>query len=550
MFRGRNTKTDHTMRWLFQLIVLMVILAVNDVRCASTMENATIKPAAEKITVISCTLTNITDSQPVKPSSCYQRITYLFIKNSRISVFPHIFDYFPNLQSVDISSAGVEHIESTTFDSATHLDVLEMGNSNMQTLPNNLFTHVNNLTSLDLSNSSIEIVEQFAFHGLSNLKRLDLSGNKIVSLDRQLFLPLSRLQSIRLSNNKIQVIDRDLFMHNSRLMSVYLSSNDIISVDPNAFMNCILVSLDLGSNQLNDLDLTTIKYLKELIVNDNQLHVLRIPSVTEKIEAKNNSIVAIESDETNKLVQLYLSANHFTNFSSLTILNKLQFLDLSANHIRNFAFSDVKALTQLKELQLCRNKLPEIKVEDVVTNLPKLKILELSTKHWSDSYVEQLQTDLKGHGIYLGQNRDVLPDDDSPVVPTIRPTPVPSRTTVNPAFTTPNSGNVEPLLKEIQKQLSDLEYRMGANAAADSKKMDRQLAGVEDKLMKSNEANDAKLEVLRSSFKVYEVLVIIMAVCVFVFLLFKLVVYSKRMLNGMQYRRAQSSDPIFSEQDL
>lgn len=536
------------MRWFVWL--LFFSLTVNYVRCASTIENATVNPAANKVK--SCTLTNITDLQQIIKSACDSNIAYLIIRTSQFRVFPRIFDNFQNLLSVDVSSAGIQSIESTTFNSAIHLNVLEMGKSNMHTLVSNLFTHVNNLTSLGISNSSIEIVENFAFNGLSNLYTLDLSGNKILSLDRQLFQPLTRLKTIRLNDNKIEVISRDLFMHNSQLIEVYLSNNDIISVDPDSFTNCKLMSLDLGSNQLSQLDLTAIKHLKELNINNNQLDVLHVPSAVERLHAKNNSITVIHSDENNSLEWLYLSSNHFRNISDLVHFTKLEFLDLSSNHLQNFPFAAVKALTQLKELQLSGNKLPEINAEDVVTNLPKLHFIELYTKHWSRSFVDQLNDDLKSHNVRMSQDQNDMPDDDSSVIPSTRPMPVTPRTTVYPAFTTqsPNTRNVEQQLNEIRKQLSELEYKVGANAEMDSKKIDNSLADVREQLMKSNAANDAKLEVLRSSFKVYEVLVIMMAACVTVFVVYKLVIHSRRMLNGMNYRRTQSSDEIFSEQDL
>lgn len=149
---------------------MILTVKVNDGRCA-TIENATIKPSA---TVKTCTLANITYSQ-LTSSSCDTAINYLFIKNSSFDSLPPIFDFFPNLLSVDVSSAGIQHIHTTTFDLATHLVTLDMDESNMPTLASNLFTRMNNLTILDMANSSIEIVEKYAFNGLSNLKRLDLS---------------------------------------------------------------------------------------------------------------------------------------------------------------------------------------------------------------------------------------------------------------------------------------------------------------------------------------------------------------------------------------
>lgn len=380
----------------FDWMVTVVVLTVH-VNCQS----ATVKPVIIARNV-SCTV-NVTDIQMIK-SSCDNETLYLVFKDSHFDLFPRVFELFPQLRSIDVSNAGIKHIESTTFDGAHQLTSLDMDGSNMPTLQNSLFTHVNNLTSFDMTKSNIVTIEKNAFHGLSNLKRLDLSNNKIVGLDAGTFQPLSLLETIRLSNNKIEVISEDLFKNNVHLRSAYFSSNDIIAVDANSFIHCQLIDLDLGFNQLRDLDMTTMKYLKTLIVESNKLEILRIPSVVVEVHAENNSITAIDSDETNELVRLFLSTNYFSNFRNLANLKKLEFLDLANNHFRNVEFSDLKSLTLLRELKLCGNKIAEIKVDDVVTNLPKLAMIELSTKHWRDDYIDQLKIDLKNHSIVLGKN--------------------------------------------------------------------------------------------------------------------------------------------------
>lgn len=502
----------------------------------------------------SCTVHGVTDMDKIK-SSCDNETIDLFVKDSQLHSFPHVFEYFTKLQSIDLSNSGIQHIDSTTFDGAIHLTSLDMDGSNIQTLQNHLFSHANNLTSFDMGNSSIVQVEKHAFHGLSNLKRLDLSNNKIVALDADIFQPLSLLETIRLTNNKIEIIDVDTFKNNVHLRWAYLSSNKIFSVDANAFIHCKLISLDLGYNQLTDLDMTTMKYLKTLIVANNKLNILKVPPVIREVHAENNSIAVISSEERSELVGLYLSSNYFTNLLNLTNFKKLQFLDLSNNHFRNIEFSNLKSLDQLKELKLTGNKLSEIKVDDVVTNLPNLSIIELSTKHWSDAYIKQLENDLKNHTIELGQDRNVIPDDDDHQnTTTVRPNTVP--TTMNPPIPTqtPNTGDIERRLDEIGRQLRDLENRLSANQAANSRKIDDGFNDVriyvEDKMKQANEDHSAKYDATMSTFKAYEALVIIMFVSALSFILYKVVVYAKDMLNGMRYRRAQSRDPIFSEQDL
>lgn len=331
--------------------LLIAVLTVNYISCDNTIGNSTMK-----VVNSSCTLTNVTDMAKIK-SSCDNEIIYLFFKDSHFHSFPHVFEYFKNLHSVDIQNACIQHIESTTFDQASHLSTLDMDGSNITTLQNSVFSNANNLTGLEIQNSSIVNVEDHAFQGLWNLKRLDLSFNLILHLKAEIFQPLSQLEELRLTNNKIEVISGDLFQYNMNLKYVYFNANKIIAMDPNSFIHTKLISLDLGSNRLTDVDLSTMKQLKLLIVNNNKLSKLIIPRTVDELHADNNSISVINSEETNALVKLFLSSNCLNQLQDQLRFGKLTFLDLANNHLEHLNFSDLKNLLKLNELKLTGNRL-------------------------------------------------------------------------------------------------------------------------------------------------------------------------------------------------
>ncbi|KAJ6636333.1 Protein artichoke [Pseudolycoriella hygida] len=538
------------MRFYHWLLIVMLTVKTNFIRC-DTMGNSTITSS-----IVSCTLQDVKDVQMIK-SSCDNETTYLFIKNSHLQLFPRIFDILNKLQSVDVSNAGIQHIESTTFDRAIHLTNLDMGNSNMSKLPGHLFSHVNNLNALVIDNSSIVEMDKYAFHGLSNLKQLDLSYNNIVELNVDQFHPLSELETIRLSNNKIEIISGYLFQHNVNLKWAYFNYNKIIFLDPTAFANCLLKSLDLGFNQLHDIDLTTMNKLKTLVVSSNHLSVLRIPPAVEEIYAERNTISAVNGQPGSELTKLFLSFNYLSNLQNLQKFQKLRFLDLSANQLSYIKLDDLKGLNQLKELKLNGNKLIEIKADDVVANFPKLAMIELSTKHWSDTYVTELQNSLKAHNIELVQFRDPIPDEHSTNITIVEPIPDPT-----PFLTTPashsDSGNIEERLNALGKQINNLEKIVSSNSVVENKLLADQLSSqirqmhknFEEKISNTTKAANDRYTSMMSTLKGFEVIVIIMFVGILAFVIFKLVTYSKQFINAMNYRRAQSRDPIFTEQDL
>lgn len=522
----------------------MLTVNVNYILCAdgtmATMEPVTAKNAT-------CELANVTDLKENK-SKCDSEIIYLYVINSTFEKFPPLFEYFSNLQSITVKLAGIRHIESTIFEKAANLTSLYTDGNDLKTLQNQLFTKANKLSSFSMVNCGIEIIEEFAFQGLSNLKKLDLSNNKITHLYARIFVPLVSLSELRLSNNSIEVIDKDTFIQNGKLDFAMFDNNKITIVDPDSFRHCQLRTLDLGNNQLSALELTNIKFLKRFTVTNNFLSTLDVPPAVTKIFAGNNTISVITSDGTNELVELHMPTNHFANLQNLSSFNKLTFLDLSSNQLKNFTFSEVKALSVLNELKLSGNKLAEIRVDDVTANLPKLRFIELSTKHWDDTYVHQLETDLKSHNIQLCQNRSSIPDDG--VAPRPLP-PSPPKTTASPSNPTqsPNSGS-DQRISELDKKLADVDYKTRAELADYNKRIDGRLVDMENKLTKSKAESNEKYGALLSSFKTYQAMVIVMLICGLTFALIKVVLYSKTVLSRMQYRRAQSREPIFSEQDL
>jgi Leucine-rich repeat (LRR) protein len=511
-------------------LLLIVVLTVNAGCCDDTIAISTTKP---KLSNDSCTLKNISDTSPIG-SLCDNQTFILFFKDSHFYGFPPVFEYYPNLRSLDISNAGIQDIDMSTFNNAGHLTSLYAYGSNMSIIPNYLFSHANNLTCLDLGNSSIVTVEKYAFEGLSNLMKLDLSDNKIKHLDGEMFQPLYRLETIRLMDNKIEIISADLFALNNRLKWAYFSSNKIFHVERNSFLHTQLKLLDLGFNELLDVDVSTLKYLKTLTVANNRLNTLIVPPNCEEIHAENNTIAVINSEEVNQLLKLFLSSNYLINTRNLSNFAKLEVLDLSSNHFRTIEFADLKSLIKLKELRLTGNKLSEIKIDNVVANLPNLKMIELSTKHWSDVYVNQLKVQMTDHKIELFQNRDEFSENDARIIPPSYPEPSTPWTKIIPTTTRP-SVTFQPYPDSVEEMLH---------------KIDDRLNDIEDGMAKSNSANEVKYDALVSTFKTFEILLMIMFIVGLMVVLYKVIMYSNGLLNGMRFRRAQSSNPIFSEQDL
>lgn len=174
-------------------------------------------------------------------------------------------------------------------------------------------------------------------------------------------------------------------------------------------------------------------------------------------------------------------------------------------------------------------------------------MIELSTKHWSTTYIKQLQDELLVHNIKIFQDRSDISNDhscgDAKIVTPITPSTEPTRT--NTSTEPPNLNYIEKRLEDITRRLIDLEMAK-SNGSMDAKKIDDRLKEMDDKMVKSN----SDISAMSSTSKTYETLTIIMFVVGLMVLIYNGIVYSRTWVSGMRYRRAQSRDGLFSEQDL
>ena len=110
----------------------------------------------------------------------------------------------------------------------------------------------------------------------------------------------------------------------------------------------LLTELWCGSNQLTEIDLSSVPLLKKLLCWDNQLTELNLSSVPEltELDCSGNQLTEIDLSSVPKLTELWCSGNQLTeiDLSSVPLLKTLQCWD---NQLTELDLSSVPELTKL-----------------------------------------------------------------------------------------------------------------------------------------------------------------------------------------------------------
>lgn len=175
-------------------------------------------------------------------------IKEVYITNSNLHFLPsEVFDFFCNLEKLDVGGQNLKEIKRNTFIRAKSLKFLYLHSSQITNLETDCFNGCSNLEVLILHRNQLEFIEQGAFNGMPNLRELPLSFNKI---KENMFDQLPNLKKIWLNNNQIESISENLFKFNLKLEEVHLAGNQINSMSHKTFSKLQnLNRLDLRLNK-------------------------------------------------------------------------------------------------------------------------------------------------------------------------------------------------------------------------------------------------------------------------------------------------------------
>lgn len=173
-----------------------------------------------------------------------------FSGNHRITMVQRNDEYVESvsLRQIDLSMCNMNSVELKGFPNLTAANL----NGNLiteltpETFQNNVL-----LESLDLSSNGINRISALAFRWLNRLRTLELSLNMIRRIDRDTFIDNSQLVSINLSRN---FIDRFRRFISKSITYMNLSRCEIMHIDADAIADLPeLIEIDLSFNWFSEL---------------------------------------------------------------------------------------------------------------------------------------------------------------------------------------------------------------------------------------------------------------------------------------------------------
>ncbi|KAF5294650.1 hypothetical protein FQA39_LY02782 [Lamprigera yunnana] len=144
--------------------------------------------------------------------------------------------YQNNLLNLDLSFNAITKI-TRTKNSLTRLNTLSVANNKLKILKIGMLSNLTNLYRLNLENNLIEEIEIGCLNDLIKLVYLNLSSNNIRTIRHGIFAELSVLKILDISNNAIQYLYESSFYPVTRLEFLNISDNFIQSIDPDDLLS-------------------------------------------------------------------------------------------------------------------------------------------------------------------------------------------------------------------------------------------------------------------------------------------------------------------------
>jgi Leucine-rich repeat (LRR) protein len=292
----------------------------------------------------------------------------LYLGNNRLKeLISGVFYHLKGLSHLDLSYNQLKELHSRVFLNLRNLSQLDLSGNPFGNITSKTFRDLISLKTLRLANCKLKQLHSLAIDGLPSLYELDLSSNLFERIRFQEFKATRSLRVLQLSSNKIAILEEKAFFGHQNLQ-LNLSNNRLVQLDPCAFCEASIESLDLSRNRLRKLKskdfapiTDTLQSLNLSFNYDlNEYDLASTLSTLKALRTCNISNMALDdrfrfrtafSASTKSLATIDLSFNHMYNLSgnSFPPLTQLRHLDLSKNRIEML---DANATAELARLSL------------------------------------------------------------------------------------------------------------------------------------------------------------------------------------------------------
>ncbi|XP_037038617.1 leucine-rich repeat-containing protein 15-like [Bradysia coprophila] len=390
-------------------VPLLIIVALTDIR---TIEAVTCTYELSETSVYSCNLINQTilterdmdaETGTHMPGFTNENVTLFISLTSVIEIFPStLINRFVNLDSVALFSVRMKQFTSP-IGNCDHLINIVLMLNQITSVPGNIFQNCRQLTDIFLDVNTISHIDIGAFTGLTRLRRLSLTNNQISYLDPLVFQPIRNLTILNLDSNLIWEVRAETFGLLPLLTNLTLNANSITTWTSTFHnSNQALQELRLDRNQISSLSSDTfanLPQLKTLRVGDSieELPTFSGLNSLEELWLNYNKLKVISADSFKNLKSLRLLQLSFNNIESVNFtltpttagsLPNLTSLNLLFNSITEIPDGTFTLLTNLRDLNLCRNRIEFLSAESI------RPIIQIRTLDVAFNQIARIERDL------------------------------------------------------------------------------------------------------------------------------------------------------------
>lgn len=334
----------------------------------------------------------------VMPMTLNPGLTKLILKYNNFHSVDASFNFYPELELVDLSSNSLVSIPDKSFSSQRRLRELRIEANKVSSLTPRTFSGLGRLEVLSLGHNLLDKLEARVFRPLRRLRELSLAQNRISEIEAEAFTGLEAdLRLLDLSDNLLEAVPSLALARLTNLAELRLGQNNLRILPDGAFLGLAKLStLDLGGNKLervHEKAFTELRDLASLSLRDNELytvpgHAFAPFTKLESLDLGQNLFPSLEAGALTGLARLtHLAVSGCPQLAEVEVgafsdLRDLQSLSLASNRqlrlIQPGAFGDV---TSLRALDLSNNGLTSVSSQ--LLDWTALASLDLSGNPWT-----------------------------------------------------------------------------------------------------------------------------------------------------------------------